>query len=132
MYGQLKSTVRCLECGNISINFDPFLTLSLPVSSPSKFKAAFVSFELFRGTAAESSEDDDPDYKTPGQGSKMTEHLVFTFDVEASTTVWDLKQQVVERVGKIGEREIFAENLKLGQVKWGEMTGEFEDGDKVD
>jgi ubiquitin carboxyl-terminal hydrolase 4/11 len=32
MYGQLKSTVRCLECGNISINFDPFLTLSLPIT----------------------------------------------------------------------------------------------------
>lgn len=34
MYGQLKSTVRCLECHNISISFDPFLTLSLPISRP--------------------------------------------------------------------------------------------------
>jgi len=34
MYGQLRSTVRCLECGNISITFDPFLTLSLPVTKP--------------------------------------------------------------------------------------------------
>jgi ubiquitin C-terminal hydrolase len=32
MYGQLKSTVKCLDCGNISITFDPFLTLPLPIA----------------------------------------------------------------------------------------------------
>ena len=32
MYGQLKSTVKCLECGNISITFDPYLTLALPIA----------------------------------------------------------------------------------------------------
>lgn len=37
MYGQLKSTVRCLECNNISITFDPFLTLSLPIARANYF-----------------------------------------------------------------------------------------------
>jgi len=31
MYGQLKSTVRCLACKNISTAFDPFLSISLPI-----------------------------------------------------------------------------------------------------
>ena len=31
MYGQLKSTVTCLECKNISITFDPFLSIALPI-----------------------------------------------------------------------------------------------------
>jgi ubiquitin carboxyl-terminal hydrolase 4/11/15 len=34
MYGQLKSTVECQECHNISITFDPFLSLALPIAKP--------------------------------------------------------------------------------------------------
>ena len=30
-YGQLKSRVRCLMCNNISITFDPFNVLSVPI-----------------------------------------------------------------------------------------------------
>lgn len=42
MYGQLKSTVECLECKNISITFDPFLTVSLPIARPFKISAIYV------------------------------------------------------------------------------------------
>ena len=31
MYGQLKSTVRCLACQNVSTAFDPFLSIQLPI-----------------------------------------------------------------------------------------------------
>ena len=31
MYGQLKSTVRCLTCSNITTAFDPFVQLQLPL-----------------------------------------------------------------------------------------------------
>lgn len=31
MYGQLKSTVRCLVCQNVSTSFDPFLSIQLPI-----------------------------------------------------------------------------------------------------
>lgn len=31
MYGQLKSTVKCHECKNISTAFDPFLSIQLPI-----------------------------------------------------------------------------------------------------
>lgn len=37
MYGQLKSTVKCSVCGNISITFDPYLTLPLPISRMNYF-----------------------------------------------------------------------------------------------
>lgn len=30
-YGQLKSRVQCMNCGKISISFDPFNMLSLPI-----------------------------------------------------------------------------------------------------
>ena len=30
-HGQLKSQVRCKECGNVSVKFDPFNYLSLPL-----------------------------------------------------------------------------------------------------
>lgn len=31
MYGQLKSTVKCHSCKNISTAFDPFLSICLPI-----------------------------------------------------------------------------------------------------
>lgn len=40
MYGQLKSTVTCLTCKNISTAFDPVLSIALPI------KKGFVAFEL--------------------------------------------------------------------------------------
>ena len=61
MYGQLKSTVRCLECQNISITFDPFLTLSLPVSKSQVFQFIWVPYEVFKRSKADSDEED-PDY----------------------------------------------------------------------
>jgi ubiquitin carboxyl-terminal hydrolase 4/11/15 len=47
MYGQLKSTVECLHCGNISITFDPYLTLPLPVLKIKTFQVALVRFDVF-------------------------------------------------------------------------------------
>lgn len=32
-YGQLKSRVQCTQCDNISLSFDPFNVLSLPIPS---------------------------------------------------------------------------------------------------
>jgi len=44
MYGQLKSTVNCITCGNISIAFDPYLSLALPIARPFKIDAIFVPY----------------------------------------------------------------------------------------
>lgn len=32
-YGQLKSTLKCPDCGNVSITFDPFSSLSVPLNT---------------------------------------------------------------------------------------------------
>lgn len=45
MYGQLKSTVRCLTCHNISITFDPFLTLALPIARPFKILLDYIPYD---------------------------------------------------------------------------------------
>ena len=47
MYGQLKSTVTCQECGYISITFDPFLTLPLPIARPFKLQIYYVPYDMF-------------------------------------------------------------------------------------
>lgn len=131
MYGQLKSTVRCLECHNISISFDPFLTLSLPISRPQKFIVGLIPYEVFRNAYNDDNEDEDPDYRDPHQ-FVHTEHLVYNFHIDANTTVGEIKKKVLDRCSKIGERQIHIENLKLGLVKWGEMVESFNDSDKVE
>lgn len=34
MAGQFKSTVECLSCKKISVCFDPFLLISMPIPNP--------------------------------------------------------------------------------------------------
>jgi len=36
MYGQYKSVLDCPKCKNISVQFDPFLMVSLPISDTKK------------------------------------------------------------------------------------------------
>ena len=47
MYGQLKSTVNCLTCGFVSITFDPFLTLALPIARPFRLDVKFIPYDHF-------------------------------------------------------------------------------------
>jgi len=46
MYGQLKSRLRCYECGTISNTFDPFLALSIPIPKPTKKRLNVTVFPL--------------------------------------------------------------------------------------
>ena len=125
MYGQLKSTVKCAECGKISITYDPFLTLPLPISKPNYFKTAFVPFDIFRpktaSSAQDSSSEDDPDFKDE-RTMAVNEHIMFNFTVTSSTTVLDVKKMLIEKVSKIGGRTIYPENLNLTKCKYGEIS----------
>ena len=96
MYGQLKSTVQCLECQNESITFDPFLTLSLPIQKPTMFKVAYVPYDIWEVSV--DSEESDDDYKTTGNFVVRQKHIIFSFDVDNHTQVKDLKNQVLEQV----------------------------------
>ena len=67
MYGQLKSTVKCLTCQNISITFDPFLTLPLPIVKPFKMSVFYVPYDL-----------------TETNGKKITKKQVKPFNIPLS------------------------------------------------
>lgn len=43
-YGQLKSRVQCTVCGKISITFDPFNMLSLPIPNSKEYKLSVKYF----------------------------------------------------------------------------------------
>ena len=133
MYGQLKSTVKCLECGNISITFDPFLTLSLPITKPSYFKVPFVPFEIFRAKteASGSDSEEDPDYKDDSKFAR-NEHFEFSFLTTPQTTVADIKKEVAAKVGKIGSQSISPNNMELCTCKYGEVFEQFEDSTLVE
>ncbi len=49
MSGQFKSTVQCLKCKKVSICFDPYLLLSLPIPSPKMCDFYFVNTDLSHG-----------------------------------------------------------------------------------
>jgi len=44
MSGQLKSTVQCLKCQSVAVNFDPFLTLPVPIARSTSIEALFVPY----------------------------------------------------------------------------------------
>ena len=49
MVGQFKSTVVCSHCKKISVCFDPFLLISLPIPTKDEMEIFFVPFDFKRG-----------------------------------------------------------------------------------
>jgi ubiquitin carboxyl-terminal hydrolase 4/11/15 len=49
MVGQFKSTVVCSSCKKISVCFDPYLLISLPIPTNDEWDFFFVPTELNRG-----------------------------------------------------------------------------------
>jgi ubiquitin C-terminal hydrolase len=49
MVGQFKSTVVCSFCKKISVCFDPFLLISLPIPTKDEMEIFFVPFDFKRG-----------------------------------------------------------------------------------
>ena len=42
MYGQLKSTVKCLTCSRVANAYDPYLSVCLPIHKEEKMELHFV------------------------------------------------------------------------------------------
>ena len=103
MYGQLKSTVQCLECGNISITFDPFLTLSLPIARPFKMRVKYVPYSMYKATDENECE------------KCTTRELSIALSKES--TVAQLTAKVAEIVGCESDELIVANTyLRKGQI----------------
>ena len=103
MYGQLKSTVKCLECGNISITFDPFLTLSLPITKPNYFRVPFIPYNIFRAkseVANGSDSEEDLDYRDDSKFIRV-QHQEYCFQTTPQTTVGDIKRQIIAKAAQI-------------------------------
>ncbi len=81
MYGQLKSTVRCLTCHNISITFDPFLTLRLPIARPFKINLDYIP------------------YNTINEDGNRSPCLSLRLALNKESKVSDLKKKVADIVG---------------------------------
>jgi ubiquitin carboxyl-terminal hydrolase 4/11 len=86
MYGQLKSTVQCLDCNNISITFDPFLTISLPIARPFKLSVVYVPYEMFTSEG------------------RVIPNLVYSIALNKESEVRGLEAKVLEILNK-GEEE---------------------------
>lgn len=49
MAGQFKSTVTCSVCQRISVCFDPFLLITMPIPSSHEGNFYFISTDLAKG-----------------------------------------------------------------------------------
>ena len=83
-----------------------------------------VSYEVFKSGEVDSEEDED--YKD-NNGHRQTQHPVYSFEINATTTVRDIKIKMAQKVAKIGHRNINIQNLQLGTVKWGELSDQYDD-----
>lgn len=129
MYGQLKSTVRCTVCGNISITFDPYLTLPLPISRPNYFNFMLVPFDIYK-TVPGDDEESDEDLNQPTQ--VRVEHPTLQIEVNSQTTILELKKEIIQRTAKVRDHPLVPENLIFCISSSGEVDAEYDDDDKVE
>lgn len=84
MYGQLKSTVTCLSCGNISIAFDPYLTISLPIPKSTTFELVYIPFNSHT-------------YNEQNSVHEVNNMPVLHFPLPKGSTVADVKKMGIKK-----------------------------------
>ena len=118
MYGQLKSTVTCLECGRVATNFDPYLSIQLPIPDPiekeKKMLFRYVPYEMHNYN------EEDDEYI-------LKEMPTLEVKVEPKMNILDVKKQLVEE---------FMLDIKLSDLvvcnEWeGKTSTTFKDKDLI-
>ena len=71
-HGQFKSKISCIDCGNLSINYEPFIFLGLPI--PEKKNRMIIKFAF---------------------NNKLE---YFGFDLNENSNIYDLKMSAVEHM----------------------------------
>lgn len=61
------------------------------------------------------------------EGFELVDHLTIKLEVTSQSTVKDIKQEAVDKLSKIGSRQINPDNLVMLQTKYGETVNVFED-----
>jgi ubiquitin carboxyl-terminal hydrolase 4/11/15 len=92
-HGQFKSTLMCPQCENVSVTFDPFLTVSLPIPDAT---LRLVSVNLHEAA-----------------GGRPTRYFV---PVSAKSTVQQLKESLCEMVREARGRSIAPGQLVVAEV----------------
>lgn len=132
MYGQLKSTVRCTCCGNISITFDPYLTLPLPISRPTYINIVLVPFDLYKmSQSTNGTQEEEEEYGEEIGAQKMVrvEQPTIKLIVNSSTKITDLKNEVIQKVAELRKEPLIPHNIKLVVSSAGEVDAEYDDDD---
>eukprot|EP00347_Sterkiella_histriomuscorum_P020920 403335950 len=112
MYGQYKSTVQCQECGFISITFDPFLTLSVPIAKPHKLNLIYVPHKMFNITKG-------------GNDWEVNPCRVFQFQIDQDT-VGAIEAQVQSQVSEIEKSDEKRNMLTASYLyRTGHLTSKF-------
>ena len=99
MYGQYKSTVTCKECGKISNNFDPFMTLSLPIPKKIDFEFYYDQLPFFE------------------EGGNRKEIFDLTQALQKEDDVGTLKQIVRDSIKGAEEKEFQIYSCIGGKIK---------------
>lgn len=109
-HGQLKSTLICPDCQLISVTFDPFCYLSLPIPSRSqqRLNVTFMPLPVLGTT---------PETRTPDE--LLPEFKIDRLLIPKSETANEIAQAVAERVNSSGKwpATINANNLIVTNVR---------------
>ena len=75
-HGQFKSKITCAQCGKLSVNYEPYIFLGLPI--PEKKNRMIIKFAF------------------------MNKLEYFGFDLDENSTVYDLKKKAIEHMKMCG------------------------------
>ena len=109
MYGQLKSTVTCLTCGNTAKAFDPYLSIQLPLEKPEareqKRNFYFVASEMF-------------DYEEEMEIYDRKTLPIIEITITNKTTIRDIKRQLnnLLKIDSLKEDELLVCAMKKSKV----------------
>lgn len=87
--------MKCLTCENISITFDPFLTLALPIARPFKLTVRFIPYDYF------------VEKPMIGGGSTVAKNPIMTYNIPLNkdSKIEDLKRITGELAGLPGPQQ---------------------------
>ena len=91
-HGQFKSKIKCVTCCNISINYEPFIFLGLPI--PEKKNRMIIKFAL------------------------MNKLEYFGFDLDNNSNVYDLKKKAVEHIKMYGYEKDISNDILYNNIEF--------------
>ena len=110
MYGQLKSTVTCMSCERIVYNFDPYLSVCLPIVKEEKMEFNFVQ-PVSHSAVQDKNDDDEVDYE-------LNPLQVLDLAVTKPMRVRNVKEHLIKemKLDGVTGRDLVVANQKYGKI----------------